>query len=995
MKKAGVALGFWLATCVMSVPTSSAQPQDDAAAPADSNEQVNTSDAESTVGNAAKDVKAVEIAQAQPTEATDAAAQAEATATAAAPEPKSGVEELLITGSRIKRKSIATAAPVTVVTKADLLASGKTTIAEILQRLPVNTNAINIQANNGGNGASRVNLRGLDTVRTLVLVNGRRFVSGGDGANASVDLNSIPVSIVERVEVLKDGASAVYGSDAIAGVVNIITRQDFSGVEANAYTSISQRGDARVYQIDATAGASSEKGNVVFSALFLDQQPVFAGERDFSDSPRSFDFAAYDAAGRPDGFEQFINQTGGNSSAPPQGNIIDRLNAPGNAAWDATGCAGGTCFNDPENGWGSPLQTYNFQPENYLLTPSRRLSLYAQGQYEISEHFGVFFESSFTNRASEQLLAPTPLFTISEDLVVSSENRFNPFGRDFRDVRRRLIEGGNRVFAQDSNTFRVVFGAQGRLPDVGPLYDWQWDVYGNFGRTETTNTVEGRFNRERFQLAIGPDSECTGGCVPLDLFSGQGGITQEMIDYLSFTGVDRGYTEQNIVAANVAGPLFELVEGDPVALAFGYEFRKELGADVPNPLTVAGASTGNIRDIIEGQFEVHAGYAELSVPLARNVPGIKSLELNAAGRLVNFNTFGSNFSGKVGLRWNPIDFIGVRGTFSTAFRAPSVGELFSGRADAFPALTDPCSTVTGVGSYNTNATVQANCDADAATNGGVLDPNTQLRTQIGGNPDLDPETATIYTAGIVLEDTFIKGLTASVDYYNIDIEDAIQSIGSALILSSCYESEDRQFCDLIQRRGDGTILNIIDTQTNVGGFKASGIDFEVRYQSPNTSFGRIGAGLEGTVLIDFVQVLATGFEQSWKGNYDGNFANTDYRINWYVRWAKDFLNAGMNFRFIPGIVECGAGGSNVPCESERAPGAAPPVERPVDDYFYMDIFAGVDVESPFGQTNLTVGINNLTDATPPFIADGFLAESDARLYDYVGRQFYARLSQRF
>ena len=969
----------------MSVPYSSAQAQE-SADQADSNEKVK-SDAQSTVGDAAKDVEAVELAQAETTqEASEEVAQAE-------PAQGGNVEELLITGSRIKRKSIATAAPITVVSKEDLLASGRTTIAEILQRLPVNSGAINIQVNNGGTGASTINLRGLGAARTLVLVNGRRFVPGGQGANAAVDLNSIPVSIIERVELLKDGASAIYGSDAISGVVNIITRRDFEGVEANAYSALSQRGDGRIYQIDATAGASSEKGNVVFSALFLDQQPTFAGDRDFSDTPRSFNFGDWDDAGRPDDFEPFINPFGGNSSAPPQGNIIDRSNEPGNAAWDATGCAGGACFNDPVTGWDQPLNTYNFQPENYVLTPSRRMSLYAQGQYDVSEYFGVFFESSFTNRASEQLLAPTPLFTITEGLTVSAENRFNPFGRDFTDVRRRLIEVGNRVFSQDSNTFRVVFGAQGRLPDVGPLYDWRWDAYGNFGRTETTNEIGGRLNSTRFQNAIGPDSGCTGACVPLDLFSGQGGITQDMIDYLTFTGVERGFTEQNVIAANIGGPLFEIVEGDPVALAFGYEFRRELGANVPNPLAVSGEATGNSREIIEGSFEVHAGYAELSVPLVRNVPGFHALELNAAGRFVDFNTFGSNFSGKVGIRWNPIEYIGLRGTYSTAFRAPNISNLFSGRADSFPALTDPCSSVTGVGSLQ-NPTVAANCQADGFPDG-VLDPNTQLRTQVGGNPDLDPETATIITGGIVLEDTFIKGLTASLDYYNIDIDDAISTIGSDVILASCYESADRQFCELIQRGSSGTIENIIDTLTNVGGFKASGLDFDIRYQSPNTDFGRFGIGLEGVVLFEFEQILASGFAQSFVGNFDAGFSNQDYRLNWYMRWAMDFLNAGMNFRFLPGIVECGREGSDQPCNSERAPGVEAPVERPVDSYFYMDIFAGVDVETPLGRTNVTVGINNLTDAEPPFIASGFIAETDALAFDLIGRSFYARISQRF
>ena len=958
-KLTGVALGLWLATCVAFLPTSSAQAQD-AAATAETNAQSD---------NAQPSAQGGENLAAEP----------------------AGAEEILITGSRIKRKSIATAAPVTVVNKEDLLASGKTTIAEILQRLPVNANAINIQFNNGGNGASRVNLRSLGAERTLVLVNGRRHVPGGDGVDSSVDLNAIPVSIIERVEILKDGASAVYGSDAIAGVVNIITRRDFSGVEANAYTSISQRGDARVLQLDFTAGSSSEKGNIVFSGMYFDQQPVFAGDREFSEIARSFDFQGFVDAGRPSNEEPFIDNSG--SVGTPQGTILDTSGAPGNAAWDATGCSGGLCFNDPVGGWrpfAFPQDTYNFQPENYLLTPSRRLNFWSQGNYELSDYFNVFFEAGFTNRVSEQLLAPTPLFLSSENIILSAQNRFNPFGRDFNWVGRRMLEAGNRVFAQDSNTFRLVAGIEGTIPDIGPLVDWRWDAHFNVGRTETTNVVGGRFNRSNVARALGPDSGCTGDCVALDVLSGAGNISQDMIDYIAFDGIDRGFTEQNVFELNVSGPLYELVDGNPIALAFGYQYRKEIGSDTPNPLTASGDSTGNKRDPVSGEYDVNAGYIELSVPLIANVPGAKSLEFNAAGRFVNFNTFGSNLAYKFGLRWQPIDYFALRGTYSTAFRAPSVNELFTGALDSFPNVSDPCSSVPGVGQLNDDV-VAANCALDNLADG-VADPSVQLRSQEGGNTELEPETATIITGGLVLEDSLIKGLTASIDYYNIEIEDAIQEVGAGVILESCYNSPNRNFCDLIQRNADGFIVNIIDLQNNVGGFKAQGIDFNIRYSTPSP-FGRIGAGLEGTYLIKLSQIQANGFEQDYVGNYDqasgsNPGANPEYRLNWYLRWAYEFLNAGANFRFIPGFEECEGA-----CSVQDA--SATPPSRDVKPYFYMDLFAGVNFDSPLGDTALTLGINNVTDATPPFIANGFLAESDAATYDYIGRQFYARLTQTF
>jgi iron complex outermembrane receptor protein len=904
------------------------------------------------------------------------------------------IATVTVVGSRIKRKTIATAAPVSVIDGEDMLAVGRPSVAEILQRLPSSANAINLQFNNGGNGAARVNLRSLGTARTLVLVNGRRFVSGGDGADASVDLNAIPTSIIDRIEVLKDGGSAVYGSDAIAGVVNIITKKGFTGVEANAYDSITQRGDGRIFQADLTAGVGSDDGrsNMLISVQFMDQQPIFAGEREFSETQRLFDFDAFDAAGRPQGsVNPFLSPVG--SSAVPGGRILDRTGAPGNAAWDALNCQRSTCQNGSEGvgdlgqGWrlsGGDEDLYNTQPENYLSTPYRRLSFYALGNHRVSDSLGFFFEGSFTRRESNVLLASEPFQTTTEGLTVSAQNRYNPFGRDFDDVRRRMLETGNRVFSREGTTVRAVAGMEGEIPAVLP--GWSWEAYLNYGRTDTITVGTGRLNRARLAAALGPDSGCTGDCVPLDLFSGPGGITQEMVDYISYVGVDRGYSEQYVAAANVGGPIFYLWSEDPVAASVGYEFRREEGADTPNPLTASGDSTGNKREPTAGSYDVRSAYAELAVPLISNRPGVRSLELSAAGRL---NSFANSTTYKLGVRYNPTDVFAVRGTVTTAFRAPSVAELYRGTADAFPNVSDPCSTVRG---NLDNPTVAANCAADGL-DGGVPDDRTQILRRVGGSPVLTPETADTLTLGLVLEDQLVRGLTASIDYYAIEVDNAIQAIGSGIILASCYQQEgaNRRFCDQIQRDGAGFIQSIVDLDANVGGFRAEGIDVGLRYRTPGFGFGRLGAGIDGTLLLDLTQIQADGFEQSYVGNYDQSAgatpgANPRYRLSAFLRWALDPFNAGVNFRYLPSFDECEGGPCNVN-SAER------PIQRTVDDYFYMDVFAGVNLFFPFGTTRLTVGMNNVTDVIPPYIANGFLAQSDAATYDYAGRSFYLRLTQ--
>jgi len=333
----------------------------------------------------------------------------------------------------------------------------------------------------------------------------------------------------------------------------------------------------------------------------------------------------------------------------------------------------------------------------------------------------------------------------------------------------------------------------------------------------------------------------------------------------------------------------------------------------------------------------------------------------------------------------------VRGTVSTAFRVPSVAELYQGRGDAFPNVADPCSSVRG--NLN-NATVAANCAADGY-DGGVPDDRTQLLTRVGGSPELEPETADTFTLGLVLEDQLVPGLTASIDYYRIAIDNAIQATGAGTILASCYQQAagNRRFCDQIQRDGAGFIQNITDLNANVGGFRAEGVDLGLRYRSPGFGFGRLSAGIDGTLLLDLTQIQADGFEQSFVGNYDqaagaAPGANPRYRLSAFLRWALSPFNAGVNFRYLPSFDECEGG----PCNVDSV---EPPIQRAIDDYYYMDVFAGIDLVYPFGSTSFTVGINNVTDATPPYIANGFLAESDAATYDYAGRSFYLRLTQRF
>ncbi|MBK8013124.1 MAG: TonB-dependent receptor [Deltaproteobacteria bacterium] len=901
------------------------------------------------------------------------------------------VEELYVTGSRIRRLDLATSAPVTVVDREELDASGLVSIGDILQNLPVQSNAINVQFNNGGDGSTRVSLRGLGAQRTLVLLNGRRFVPGGVGADSSVDLNTIPIEVIDRVEVFKDGASATYGSDAIAGVVNIITKRDFSGVEASSYIGGTKAGGL-IYNLGVTGGETSEKGNFFLSFQYYKQQEILSGQRKYSQTEYYYDFD-----------DQQAYRSG--STRVPEGYIADGDLDSGNAAWRAVQGAAGegsALFNDPVTGWrafnfdgnsdAGDGDLYNYAPENYLMTPSQRMSFFGAGQYDLSDRVTGYVEATFTNRTSTQLLAPEPLATSGEQLVLTADNVYNPFGRDLYAVNRRLVEFGNRTYGQDLDTYRAVIGLRGNYPeDLGMFSDWRWDASFVFGRTSGLETKSGLLIRSRLQNAVGPSyfdrngmAVCgtrgspISGCVPINLLGGAGSITKEMRDYLTYVGVARGYTDQMIFSFDTNGELFELF-GQPVSLAAGYQFRDESGQFTPDPLTAKGDTTGNKSEATGGEFKEHAAYVELNIPLLSGMPGVELLELDGQLRVFNFDTFGTDQMWKTGLKWQIVKDLMLRGTVSRAFRTPSIIELYRGVSDSFENASDPCSTLNGP----RTPAQQAQCSAQGVPDT-FLDAENQIRTLVGGNTKLGPETASIKTVGLAFTPQFApwaKNLSLTLDYFHIKITDTIQARGTSVILNNCYSAEGGQSadCDLIVRDADThKIVYVNDVSDNIGGTKTSGLDVELAYTYP-TDLGRFRFNLEGTWLQQYREYQPAR-KVSGKGVYDLEAVYPAIRFNTGVAWSLSGFGLGTNMRYIGPIKEC----ADNNCE-----GDAP--YRDVDSNVTVDVFGSYGLASDYGFTSVTAGINNVFDQDPPRIYQGFLANSDAGTYDYIGRYFYMGL----
>ncbi|HET7500359.1 MAG TPA: TonB-dependent receptor [Kofleriaceae bacterium] len=927
-------------------------------------------------------------------------------------EQEAKTEIITVTGSLIGRKEVDSPSPVSVLDKQKMTSAGLTNVGDILQKIPAQGNALNAQNNNGGDGSTRIDLRSIGTRRTLVLMNGRRVVASGTGADDSVDIGTIPLAMIERVEVLKDGASAIYGSDAVAGVVNIITRSNFNGTEASAYTSTTQKGDGTNYDLSFVTGRTSTKGNITFAAGYQKQSPVRAGDRAFSATTKSYNYTC-SADALADGSCKVGGTTLRGSVASPTG-FINTATGPGGAkAFTPVGCTADVCTADPTHpgsfrNFVDPTATmfgdaYNFQTLNYLLTPSNRVNLFGNGSYEVTNHAQAFFEASFNSRKSTQQLAEEPLITSQtgpDGIVISKDSVYNPFGVDVIDYNRRLTEFGVRTGNQDIATARLVVGAKGSIDEEVPvLKNWKWETSYNYGRSTATNTLHGSLIVSHLAKALGPSfigpdgptcgtpsAPITDGCVPLSLFT-PGQVTPAAINYLTFTSIQSGLNEQHTAQATASGKLVDLPNHGDISLAVGADYRFERGSSTPDPLTATGDTTGSASAPTAGSYHTFEGFGELSVVPVSGQEYLKWVEIDAAGRAYDYNTFGSGVTGKLSGLVRTVGGLAVRGTYGTAFRAPNVGELFAGQADGFLNLADPCNTDGGKMPL-TGTTLKKCQDAQVPDNFTFTLP--QIRGKFGGNPNLDPETAKIATAGVVYEP--LKGFDVTLDYWHIGIDNALQTLPPATILAQCYQGGVDKFCQQIDRDpATHVISHLVDLVQNVGGLTTSGLDFSAAYQYQN-HLGTFRHAVEGTYLFKYNLDTGTidpdtGKEQILHGrNFFDLGVNPDLKFNVFTVWTHPSgIGAGFNARFVDSFQECQQNNCNKPSN----------LRRDVTRYGTGDLFFNYGLKTGQGTTSVAIGVNNVLDAQPPAIYNGPALNADESAYDFLGRQFYVRLGQLF
>jgi outer membrane receptor protein involved in Fe transport len=928
-----------------------------------------------------------------------AAAAFTAPAVFAAEEDGAKVERIEVTGSRIKRADIEGANPVQVITREDLVESGITNVGDILQEIPaVAGAATNTAINNGGSGAVRVSLRGLGSGRTLVLVNGRRMVNSGTGADSSADLSTIPVAIIKRVEVLKDGASAVYGSDAVAGVVNIITRNDFEGFEANAsYDGSTENWDGETKSVDVTFGVANDKSNAVVSAYYTQQTAQWSGDRDWS----KYEYALNPETGELDK---------GGSSAPPWGRYNgingDKCSSLTHGAGSGPGQSDPSDFTNPTGYecWDWDKDTYNYAPANYHLTPQERYGMYAAGEYRFNDSLRFFTELSFNRRTSNTKLAPVPLAPLAffgwTDATYSANNYWNqklgPKDKDgnsvdIADWRRRMVETGGRDSTFEVDTVRGVFGMGGEFAET-----WAYEVSYVYGQNSSSTAGAGGVNFEKVSLAVGPsfldtdgDVVCgtvdnpIAGCVSLNTFGVPGtdtGITPEMLDYITFEAHDLGSNEQTILSASVFGDAFDLPAG-PVGMVFGAEHREESGADLPDALIALGITSGSSRQKTMGSYEVDEVYTEMNFPLLSGVVGAESLEIDGALRYSDYDTFGDTTNYKLGLRWIPVDGLMFRSTKSTAFRAPSTSELFAGASDNSPTVVDKCAT---------NPTPF--CIADGVPPTGFEPIGDQLSSTLGGNTELTPEEADTFTVGLVWSPVWVDNLSFTVDYWDIQLDNAISTIGEQLILDKC--ATEGTYCDLITRYGPeagalyGNSSDIDNRNINVGSVDSSGYDFNAQY-SVETAIGDLSFVLDTTYYDTYEITQADGSKienAGWfrRNSGDGNFP--EWKTNFNINLAQDNWAANWKVRYIGDVSEpfdANADGSTDLDDLSDS--------RTIDSQMIHD----ARFTYYFDNVTTTLGVSNIFDEDPPYAATGFNDNTDPRTYSTTGRHLFVGVGVKF
>jgi len=941
------------------------------------------------------------------------------------------IEQIVVTGSRIQRPDLQEASPIQSIGAAEIAMQGSSNVENILNTLPQVVGASTQTSNNPGGGVATVNLRNLGTQRTLVLVDGRRYISYD--VNQVVDLNTIPTALIERVDVVTGGRSAVYGSDAMAGVVNFVMKRNFEGAALDTGYAVSDAGDGASQHVSGTVGGNfaDDKGNAVLFADWTRRDAVLAGARGFTKH------ALQDAG---DGTVFF----GGSSSIPGL-----RIRVPGipatpttpaipglNAALGLPGTGTDTKFdaNGTPSRYNGATDAYNYAPSNYLQVPQERYTIVGMAHYDIDDHFKPYMEGQFINSRTENQLAPTPIGNTtpgvssrgglqmqvySPYLDAATQNALQALDTNndgyvsVGNFGRRLEEVGPRQSLFDRDAYRIVAGMEGNI-----WGGWNYDTY--FMKSRTSNTVvqNGNIAISKFLAGVktafyNPVNQqtrstpwnvaglanngagtlvCASGapadCVPVNIY-GPGNISQDAAKYLQIGTINTEYAETQVVSASVTNSnLYDWGAG-PIGLAFGWENRQEKGAFQPDQFLSSGDVAGfNPGLPTKGQYSVNDLFMEVSAPIISDVFLVNKLEFNGAVRYSDYsNSVGNATTWAAGFVYEPVKGFGLRSQYQRAIRGPSIAELYLGNTVSFDGAVDPCTTAAAVpaGDLRTRclATGYPASKLGVPFGGSTSYPATQ-----GGNPDLKEETSDTYTVGLVIQPDFLQHFVTTIDYYNIKIDNVIATVGSQNIVKACYEYGVSSYCNQITRDSTGEFQSFTDLNQNAASLKTEGVDLQMTYNIDLFAKSNLAFSLLGTYVIknDYTPIVGLPLVNQCAGAFGRSCGNPDpeWRHAFRTTWTTGPLSASVLWRYLGSV-------------HDDDPSTLYYREK-FSSIDYFDLSAGYDFND---HVKVNFGVNNVANKAPQLGAStqqgGNVQQSNTypSVYDVLGSYWWLNLGIKF
>lgn len=961
------------------------------------------------------------------------------------------LQTVVVTGSLIRRVDLETSNPVVTIGRDQIKASGKMTLGQLVQDLPAMTGGnVNPQVNNGGGtGGSSVNLRGLGTNRTLVLVDGQRVLNS--------DPNSIPANMIERIEVLTDGASATYGSDAIGGVVNFILRKNYQGAQFTTNYGESDHNDGAQSGYSFTFGQTSDTGSIMGGIEYNKQDGVEAANRKFSKNTVSL----YGTNGTSPHAPQPVASYVGGSVNSPYGFIqlptglagqfgckYVALNPGGNSQVAST--ANYHCYQNN----GANSDKYNYAGVNLDMTPQERTNAFVMGTYNLSDNVQAYMNAYFDKTSSAFQMAPS-VYGASYGVDISANNYFNPFGVEYSSSQNaynaRLEELGNRSAAYGSNNGQFNTGFKGSFTIFDQ--DWNWDAGLDYGHSNTTTTTRGLPNTNK--LYTGASYMGTGGlaCVAGATAAAEGcptGVTAAMLQFNPFDlhsagsvaalqaagvpAISNTYSQEKIWHVGFNGGVVNLPAGT-MQLAAGADYRQEHSRTIVDPLLDIDPTTGTCvlgsqcGSSLSGGYNVKEVFGEAFIPVLSDLPGVKSLNVTIGDRYSRYSTFGSTNDFKFALEYKPIADLLLRGTMSQVFRAPNISELYGAPASSAPKISsDPCTGYTG-------SPADPAC-VNVPTDGSFVNTNVNSGTQLNAitsgakyaNFPIKAEQGKSFDLGAVYSPSWAPGLSGTVDVWHLYLNDDITNVNAQEVLNLCSAGKT-EYCPLISRAASGAsqgqITSILQPTANLGTLTTGGVDASVNYKFPQTKFGLFTASLNATYLSYYNQDTAPGTDGDVVYRDAGHFlpfgsgpqascpgAGTclfpRWRAQGYLDWQMGDWSASWRMRYI-GRFQMGSAQASQDVfpdgscsfDGQTSPSGTPyscTIHNAILKYgatVYNDLSIGYNIE-PLN-TRVDFGVNNVFDKQPPMLyANNTLnANTDPSNFDLMGRYYWARVTVKF